>query len=391
MLSILAVVGLLVPSLPAPAPANTLTPKEVQAGWILLFDGETDFGWRQRGDAKWKIADGAIESDTGTGGGICTSTEFADFELQADVWIDGKMNSGIYLRIPAEGEEITSEMGYEVQIFDSGAEYKTGSLFGIAKPKAEVKTAGKWSTVHVKCEGDHLTVSIDGKTTADVHNSKFARGVVGFQRNGEGSVKYRNVRLKPLGAKSLFNGKDLTGWTVQPGADHPSVFTVTPEGWMNVKNGNGNIESSAQFGDFCLQLDIISNGKNLNSGVFYRNQPGGFWLGYEAQIRNQWQGEDRTKPVDYGTGGIYNRQPARKVVSSDHEWFTMTVIAHGLHMCCWVNGIQVSDFTDMRPPNEDNARAGSRTKAGTFTIQGHDPTTDLSFRNIRAVEYPGKR
>jgi hypothetical protein len=28
----------------------------------------------------------------------------------------------------------------------------------------------------------------------------------------------------------------------------------------------------------------------------------------------------RDLPIDYGTGGIYNRQPARKVVSNDREW-----------------------------------------------------------------------
>jgi len=26
--------------------------------------------------------------------------------------------------------------------------------------------------------------------------------------------------------------------------------------------------------------------------------------------------------VDFGTGGVYNRQPARRVVSSDREWMT---------------------------------------------------------------------
>jgi hypothetical protein len=31
---------------------NTLTPKEIADGWILLFDGETTFGWQIDGDAK---------------------------------------------------------------------------------------------------------------------------------------------------------------------------------------------------------------------------------------------------------------------------------------------------------------------------------------------------
>ena len=92
--------------------------------------------------------------------------------------------------------------------------------------------------------------------------------------------------------------------------------------------------------------------------------------------------------VDFGTGGLYNRQPSRKVVSSDHEWFTYTIIATGAHFANWVNGYQTSDFTDKRPMNQTNAREGTRTDAGVFGIQGHDPTTDLSFRNIKAVELP---
>jgi hypothetical protein len=165
---------------------------------------------------------------------------------------------------------------------------------------------------------------------------------------------------------------------------------VTPEGWLNVKNGNGDLQTEAAYGDFTLQLDIISNGKHLNSGVFFRALAGQFWSGYESQIRNQWQGEDRTKPVDYGTGGIYNRQPARRVVSSDGEWLTKTVVAHGPHMAVWINGIQVSDFTDTRAPNE-NARQGYRAQPGVISLQGHDPTTDLSFRRIRIAEMPAAR
>jgi hypothetical protein len=45
----------------------------------------------------------------------------------------------------------------------------------------------------------------------------------------------------------------------------------------------------------------------------------------------------------------------------------------------------VSDWTDDRAADL-NPRKGSRREAGTFIIQGHDPTTDLTFRKIRAAE-----
>src|SRR5262249_5410935 len=135
-------------------------------------------------------------------------------------------------------------------------------------------------------------------------------------------VALRNIKLRPLDLSPIFNGKDLTGWREIPGKK--SKFTVTKEGWLNIKNGSGDLQTEGQWDDFVLQLECISNGKHLNSGVFFRCVPGQFWSGYEAQIRNQWQGEDRTKAGDYGTGGMYKRQPARRGVSRSQERVTKT-------------------------------------------------------------------
>ncbi len=72
---------------------------------------------------------------------------------------------------------------------------------------------------------------------------------------------------------------------------------------------------------------------------------------------------------------------------NDREWFTKTIVADGPHMAVWVNGYQVSDWTDERPEKE-NARDGKRLGGGAIALQGHDATTDLLFRNIRAAELP---
>jgi hypothetical protein len=80
--------------------------------------------------------------------------------------------------------------------------------------------------------------------------------------------------------------------------------------------------------------------------------------------------------------------PARRQAAKDGEWFTMTVAAHGRHIATWVNGVPVVDWTDNRPPN-DNPRNGCRLEKGPISLQGHDPTTDIDFRNLRLVELPG--
>lgn len=373
----------------ATAALNALTPEQTAEGWILLFDGETTFGWTSRGEAQWKAEDGTISHVAGSGGGfLSTTSEFGDFQLQAEFWVDEQANSGVFLRCPPSGD-ITALNAYEVNIYDPHEKWPTGSINEVAKTADRQKTVGQWNTYTLTAEGDHLVVQLNGKTTVDVRDTKQRRGTIALQSfNGQGVVRFRSVKLKPLGLKSIFNGKDLAGWKEIPG--RKSVYTVTPEGWLNVKDGNGDLQSEGQYGDFIFQLDIISNGKHLNSGVFFRAQPGEFWSGYEAQIRNQWQGEDRTKPVDFGTGGLYNLQRTRRVVSTDGEWFTMTILAQGPHLATWVNGIQVTDFTDQRPPR-DSARRGYRSQAGVLSLQGHDPTTDLSFRQLRTAEMPAAR
>ena len=136
---------------------------------------------------------------------------------------------------------------------------------------------------------------------------------------------------------------------------------------------------------FCLPGRLHLEWQVLNSGVFFRCLPGKYQQGYEYQIQNGYKDNDRTKPADYGTGAIYNRVKARKVVPNDHEWFTMTLIANGNHISTWVNGYQTVDWTDTRPPN-DNARNGCKLGTGPISLQGHDKTTDLSFRNLRDQE-----
>jgi hypothetical protein len=77
------------------------------------------------------------------------------------------------------------------------------------------------------------------------------------------------------------------------------------------------------------------------------------------------------------------------VVSSDREWFTKTIVVNGNHFAVWVNGYLVSDFFDTRPPALDaDGKNGYVKEAGTINLQGHDPTTDLSFKNIWIQQYP---
>jgi hypothetical protein len=367
---------------------NQLSAREAGAGWISLFDGKTSFGWQPRGSARWLVTNDEITAVVGSGAGfLTTTTEFANYRLNAEFWVDDEANSGVFLRCPTSGE-ITALNAYEVNIYDRHARWPTGSINEVGRTRGNPSTTGRWNRFEITADGSRLSVRLNKETVLEASDNRHTRGVIGLQYNGQGTVRFRNVRLQPLQLASIFNGKDLTGWKEIPG--RRSVYTVTPAGELNVKNGNGDLQSTATYGDFVFQLDIYSNGKSLNSGVFFRGAAGEFWSGYESQIRNQWVGDDRTRPVDFGTGGIYNLQPSRNVVTSDKEWFTKTIVAHGNHFAVWLNGYQVSDYFDRRPAN-DNARRGFRAAPGVLSLQGHDPTTDLSFRRLRIVEMPAVR
>lgn len=373
------------------SPAPTLSDEEIRAGWIRLFDGESFFGWKANNDVNWKITDGVIHADQGDPGLLQTTTEFADFELRCDYRLEKGGNSGIFLRGVFTPKDPTTDC-YELNMCDTHPKFPTGSLVGLVKPENVIDGEGEWHTYHVVAEGNRIDVDFDGKRVlsyTDPRPTSRRRGFIGLQKNA-GKAEYRNVFLRPLSAQPIFNGRDLAGWRLVPGSQ--STFAVE-DGTIHVKNGRGFLETEGVWGDFILQSEIQTNGKHLNSGIFFRAMPGTEKEpsnGYEAQVHNAWKENDRTKPVDFGTGAIYRRIAARRVVSNDFEWFTMTVAASGPHVGIWVNGDQVTDWTDTREPGE-NPREKLRTKPGHFSLQGHDPTTDLSFRNLRAVELPAMK
>lgn len=367
---------------------NHLPPDEIAAGWIKLFDGETMFGWKANNDVNWQITDGVVHADKGEPGLLLTTTEFADFELRCDFRLEKGGNSGIFLRSVFSPKDPTKDC-YELNMCDSHPAFPTGSLVGLVKPDKPVSGEEKWMTYSLSVVGNRFVIKLDGKPVlsyTDERPRARKRGFIGLQKNA-GKAEYRNVYLRPLSTKPLFNGKDLAGWRVVPGGK--SEFTVE-EGTIHVLNGRGFLETESTWGDFVLQAQIKTNGKHLNSGIFFRALPGTEKEpsnGYEAQVQNAFEGDDRTKPVDFGTGAIYRRIKARRVVSNDFEWFTMTVAAAGPHVGVWVEGEQVTDWIDTRAPHE-NPREGLRLAPGHFSLQGHDPTTDLSFRNLRAAQLP---
>ncbi|MBL8815699.1 MAG: DUF1080 domain-containing protein [Planctomyces sp.] len=366
------------PFVPAP-----LSQEEIRDGWISLFDGTSLFGWQQPENSQWRVEEGTIVCDGGGKSLLLTPFRFDDFEFRCDFHLASGGNSGVFLRT-AENAADPSKDTYELNICDGHPTHRTGSLVGRHVAENVPAVEGDWHSFRVRCEGPHIQVWLDDAQIVDftdMSDSVQLTGKIGLQMN-EGRIAFRKVLLRPLAPQMLWNGMDLTGWNVVPGSK--SEFAVR-DGLLHVSGGPGFLESSDQFGDFILHVEARTNGDSLNSGVFFRAIQGTEAApsnGYEMQIHNGFLDGDRSKPKDAGSGAIFRRVPARYVVASDREWFTETLIAQGDKIATWVNGYQVVNWQDTREPNE-NPRQGQRSAPGHFSLQGHDPGTDLDFRAIR--------
>jgi 3-keto-disaccharide hydrolase len=176
---------------------NTLTPAESKAGWTLLFDGRTLSGLTPTGNADWKVEDGTLAATKGTGF-LVTPKAYGNFELKAEFWADKAVNSGIFLRC-AEGAPSATAC-YEVNIFDTHAEWPTGSINNVKTVLPEKpNTTEKWNTFEITAEGNRLVLKLNGKTTVDARDDRRANGTIALQEGGanaSGLIRFRNVKIR---------------------------------------------------------------------------------------------------------------------------------------------------------------------------------------------------
>src|SRR5687767_15925836 len=100
----------------APVLSSQAGGTQTAAGWTTLFDESHLNNWGPIGTANWRLADGGVEANSGTGF-LVSKASYTDFELRAEIWVDPAANSGIFIRC-SNPNEITAMNAYEVNIFD---------------------------------------------------------------------------------------------------------------------------------------------------------------------------------------------------------------------------------------------------------------------------------
>ena len=171
--------------------------RQAEPGWIILLDGSNLENWNAVGNANWRLEDGLVQADKGNGH-LVSKNSYADFQIRAEFWVDADANSGIFIRC-ADPQKPGSATCYEVNIYDKRPEpdYGTGAIVNYAKVSPMPKAGGRWNTMEITANGPQLIVTLNGVRTAEVRDSKHARGPITLQYSA-GVVKFRKVEIKPL-------------------------------------------------------------------------------------------------------------------------------------------------------------------------------------------------
>ncbi|HUP11139.1 MAG TPA: DUF1080 domain-containing protein [Niastella sp.] len=152
------------------------------------------------------------------------------------------------------------------------------------------------------------------------------------------------ISLSAQKKKSLFNGKDLTGWTV-----HGTEKWYVDNGELVCESGPdkeyGYLSTNEKYKNFELTLQFKQEA-NGNSGVFIRS-------GIEGVKISGWQVE--VAPLNAHTGGIYESygrgwliQPKQEDEKwlKPGEWNMMKIKVINDEVTSWLNGHQMVYIKD---------------------------------------------
>jgi len=381
------------------------------SGFVNLFNGKNLDGWSQRnGTATYRVEGDAIVGETSEGSPnsfLCTDQLYGDFELNFDVKVDSQLNSGVQIRSQSEGDTPTGRVnGPQVEIsLDKMAGYVYGeSAGGWMTPDADRKPTdrfidGEWNSYRIVAFGNQIQTWINGHQISNLtHEERFKshpKGFIGLQVHGIGAgqgpyeVRWRNLKLRDLSKfKTLYNGKDLTGWTTTGNwipQDDGSLLIQPRDGEKGWTRYDAYLFSERKYQDFVADFEY-SYPPGGNSGFYFRvgdlSDPVG--KGIEAQILDS---SKKTGPLSsHDHAGIVGTDAAasKNLSSPPGQWNRMVVTCIGTQCQVELNGEQVVDVDLSKTPLKD------RPLEGYIGFQDHGQPNDIKFRNIRIRDLSGE-
>lgn len=200
-------------------------------GWKPLFNGKDLCAFEiEIGKATYEVKDGVITGHTAFPSPntfLATKTQYADFELEFDVKVSDKLNSGVQIRSRSRTDvEGRFEVGrfYGPQVEIEAGPGQAGYVYGEAtgrgwlspEPKSKDKAVkqhahfknGEWNHFRIVAKGARIQTFINGKPIADLADEEIykthPKGQIGFQVHGikenlhPMSVSWRNIFIREL-------------------------------------------------------------------------------------------------------------------------------------------------------------------------------------------------
>ena len=182
----------------------------------------------------------------------------------------------------------------------------------------------------------------------------------------------------------LFDGKSLDGWKA---SEKPGTFSVV-NGEIVVHGVRSHLfydgpVQNHDWKNFEVKMDIMAK-HGANSGFYFHTafqQDGWPDKGFEVQVNNTHG--DAKKGA-----GLYDIKDNATAPAKDDEWYTMSVRVEGKHVVIKVNGTVITDYTEPEDFQPKPNHIGRKIDHGTFAIQGHDPGSEVHFKNILVQTLP---
>ena len=201
--------------------------------------------------------------------------------------------------------------------------------------------------------------------------------------------------LGTLGAASewmpLFDGKTLAGWEAN---ESPATWVVE-EGAIVTRGPRSHLfyvgpVANHDFRNFEFSAEVLTT-PGSNSGIYFHTHlKGDPWpqAGYEAQVINS------SRPMEGGysenkmTGSIYAVRNTWRSPARDHTWFAYRIKVSGKTIQTFVDGELVCQYTEGPGAWRAADKPGRYLSSGTFALQGHDPKSEVRYRNLRVRILP---
>lgn len=143
---------------------------------------------------------------------------------------------------------------------------------------------------------------------------------------------------------SIFNGKDLTGWTI-----NGTEKWYVDKGELICESGPdkqyGYLNTNKDYKDFILTLKFKQEA-NGNSGVFFRSSIEGVKIsGWQAEVAPMGQ---HTGGIyeSYGRGWLIQPNPEHEKYLKEGEWNEYKIKVVGDQVTTWLNGHMMIDLKD---------------------------------------------